>query len=63
MPQVVSHSETRRLVRLVLGGLAGVLFHNFWAFEGREQVAQMLNLDQLGGISLTTQDMKNAPVA
>jgi putative oxidoreductase len=23
---------------------AGVLFHNFWAFEGREQVAQMLNL-------------------
>ena len=24
--------------------LSGVLFHNFWAFEGREAVAQMLNL-------------------
>ena len=24
--------------------LAGLLFHNFWAYEGQEQVAQMLNL-------------------
>jgi putative oxidoreductase len=24
--------------------LSGLLFHNFWAFEGQEQVAQMLNL-------------------
>jgi putative oxidoreductase len=24
--------------------VAGVLFHNFWAYDGQEQVAQMLNL-------------------
>ena len=36
-----------RLASWALAGfciLAGLLFHNFWAYEGREQVAQMLNL-------------------
>ncbi len=36
-----------RLAAWALAGfciLAGLLFHNFWAYEGQEQVAQMLNL-------------------
>jgi putative oxidoreductase len=36
-----------RIAAIALAGftvLAGVLFHNFWAYEGQEQVAQMLNL-------------------